>query len=192
MDRYFDNFDLSRAIGVVEYINADNEGFIYGIPFYDIETLNNIMPIYPNEAYDEDVYNKLKSSREKILFPWVISSDVTKKAGTVEFSMSFYVLDKDADQLSMEGENAVASFVLRLNLLPTTSTVLPGIELDPTIAGLEENVEVPTLMQLYSMYQTLSGDYQLYWDESADEMTLNPSNPIADYRSRVITTTNHD
>lgn len=187
MNRYYDNFDLSRAIGVIEYINADNEGFIYGIPFYDLETLNNSDPIYPDEPYDAEVYNKLKASREKILFPWVVGADVTKSAGQIQFSMSFYVLDKDADQIALEGNQAVAEFVLRLNLLPTTSQVLAGIGIQPVVSGLEKQVEIPTLIQLYQSYTTLSDKYAIYWDESADEMTKNPSNSVAEYVSRVTT-----
>lgn len=187
MDRYYDNFDLSRTIGVIEYINADREGYLYGIPFYDLETLNSSEPIYPNEAYDEDVYNKLKSSREKMLFPWVVGADATKSAGVVEFSMSFYVLDKDPEQLAIEGNNAVAEFVLRLNLQPTKSTVQSGIKIEPVVQGLETKVEAPTLIQLYQSYTKLSGKYALYWDESADEMTKNPSNDLADYESRITT-----
>ena len=185
MDRYYDGFDLSNAIGVVEYINAKNEGFMYGIPFYDVETLNTVEPIYPNEAFEDDPYNKLHSSRQKMLFPWVISSDVTAAAGTVTFAMSFYVLDKDAEQLELEGKNASAKFVLRLNLRPTTSIVEPGLNSDANLAGLEDAVETPTILQLYAMYHTLLNDYSMYWDESADEMTINPNNSAVNYNSRV-------
>lgn len=185
MDRYYDGFDLTNAIGVIEYINADNEGFLYGIPFYDIETLNTVEPIYADEATEPEVYNKLKSSKSKILFPWVVGSDVTKRAGKITFSMSFYVLDKDAEQLAFEGANATAQFVLRLNLLPTTSSVESGLTATANTTRLENAVETPTILQLYAMYHILADDYNIYWDESADEMVINPSNSAIDYNSRV-------
>ena len=186
MDRYYDHFDLSTAIGVVEYINADGDAYIYGIPFYDITTLNSNETILANEAYDETAFQEVKTSREKILFPWIVSSDVTRHPGTVTFSMSFYMLNKDAEQIAMEGLNPNVEFALRLNLLPTTSTVLAGIDIDPELEELETTVEVPTFLQLYNMYNTLSGNYVMYWDESADEMTRNPSSPVAPYAARVM------
>lgn len=186
MDRYYDHFDLSTAIGVIEYINADGEAYIYGIPFYDITTLNTNETILAREAYDETAFQEVKTSKEKILFPWIVSSDVTRHPGTVTFSMSFYVLNKDADQIALEGENPNIDFLLRLNLLPTTSTVLEGIDIDPELEELESTVEVPTFLQLYNMYNVLSGDYCLYWDESATEMEQNPNSPVAPYSARVI------
>jgi hypothetical protein len=35
------------------------------------------------------------------------------------------------------------------------------------------------------MYHILADDYNIYWDESADEMVINPSNSAIDYNSRV-------
>lgn len=190
MDRYYENLDLVNAIGAIEYINADNEGYIYGIPFYDITTLNRDSHVLAMEAYDEQIYQEIKVSEDKILFPWIVGHDVTKTAGTVTFAMSFYMLDKDADQLQAEGENASAKFLLRLNLLPTTSTVLQGIAIDPTVEQLENvDVEVPTLLEMFNMYKELSAEYVMYWDESADEMTQHPNNPVAPYRSRIRTST---
>lgn len=181
MDRYYDNLDLAQAIGVIEYINANNEAFIYGIPFYDIETLNSSY----GEYIDPSIYSKVKSSREQILFPWIISSDVTAAAGTIEFAMSFYILDKDAEQIEAEGNNAEVNFLLRLNLLPTTTEVLQGIEIDPTIEELEAKVEVPTLLELLNRYRELNQEYALYWDESASEVELNPPATVGPYQVRI-------
>lgn len=186
MDRFYDHFDLSTAIGVIEYINANGESYIYGIPFYDITTLNTNETVLAHEAYSETAFQEVKESKEKILFPWIVSSDVTRYPGTVQFAMSFYVLNKDADQIALEGENPNVDFLLRLNLLPATSTVLKGIGIDPELEELETTVEVPTFLQLYNMYNTLSGQYALYWDESATEMEENPSSPVAPYAARVI------
>lgn len=40
-NRYFDNVDLTKTTGVVQYVNASNEGGIYVIPFYDVTTKEN-------------------------------------------------------------------------------------------------------------------------------------------------------
>jgi hypothetical protein len=151
MDRYYDNLDLAQTIGVIEYINAEKEAFIYGIPFYDVETLNSAYGQHINPS----IYSKIKSSREQILFPWIINSDVTKAAGEVQFAMSFYLLNKDAEQIANE-EHPEVEFILRLNLLPTKSVVLEGIEIDPTIEELETKVEVPTLLELLNRYRELN------------------------------------
>lgn len=180
MDRYYDNLDLAQTIGVIEYINAKDEAFIYGIPFYDIETLNSSY----GEFIDPSIYSKIKSSREQILFPWIVSSDVTAAAGTVEFAMSFYMLNKDAEQIASE-QNPEVNFLLRLNLLPATSTVLEGIEIDPAIEELEAKVEVPTLLELLNRYRELNQEYALYWEESASNDVENPAPTVGPYQVRI-------
>ena len=62
MDRYYDGIDLSQSIGVIEYINANGEPYIYGIPFYDIETLNSTY----GDFIDSKVTTRLNASRDQI------------------------------------------------------------------------------------------------------------------------------
>lgn len=73
VDRFFDNIDLSTTTCVIQYINANGDGRIYPVPFYDIET---------------------KSKENKILFPWIIGSEATKAAGDVRYSLRFYKIDE--------------------------------------------------------------------------------------------------
>lgn len=71
-DRYFDDVDLTTKVGIVQYINANNEGGLFVVPFYDIET-----------------------EEGKIIFPWVISGKATEAAGNVKFAVQFYSLNDD-------------------------------------------------------------------------------------------------
>lgn len=69
-DQFFDDVDLSTKVGVIQYINADNKGGLYVIPFYDIQT-----------------------EPSKIIFPWVISGKATETAGNIKFALTFYSLN---------------------------------------------------------------------------------------------------
>ena len=97
MDRYYDGVDLSQTTGIVQYINADKEPRIYAIPFYDITTF-----------------------KDKILFPWCIEGEVTKKAGVVQYSLKFYHTYKDE-------ENNIL-FDLNLNTTMAKSKILNGLD----------------------------------------------------------------
>ena len=57
--------DLATTACVVQYINANNEGRLYTVPYYDIETF-----------HDEN----------KILIPWCIEGEATKAAGDVSYA----------------------------------------------------------------------------------------------------------
>ena len=64
-DRYFDQVDLSETVCIIQYINAENKGAIYPVPFYDIQTEEN-----------------------KIIFPWLISGTATAAPGTIKFAIN--------------------------------------------------------------------------------------------------------
>lgn len=71
VNRFYDFFDLTQAVCVINYINALGEVRTYPVPFYDVET------------FSED---------DLILFPWVIDGDATKAAGDIVYSIKFYKL----------------------------------------------------------------------------------------------------
>lgn len=73
VDRYFDATDLATTACVVQYVNAEGEGRLYPVPFYDIETF---------------------SGDNKMIFPWVIGGEATKAAGDVKYSIRFYKIDE--------------------------------------------------------------------------------------------------
>lgn len=152
MDRFYRGYDLSKSIGLIEYINAVPERHIYGIPFYDCITANKINPY---ETYDEEVCQELREDKEKVIFPWVISSDVTKRPGQVTFAMSFYVLDENGETV-----------LLQVNLQPTTTIVQENIDIDPRIPNLVDDFTIPTVEQLLVLFKSIHDtDYGLMWDE---------------------------
>ena len=102
--RYFDNVDLSTTVGIVEYINANGDSYIYPIPFYDLNTYSTYNP----ETKEEEPY---------ILFPWAIDGGATAAAGTLTFAIRFYKLAEDGKTL-----------LYNLNMQPATTQVLKGLE----------------------------------------------------------------
>ena len=66
VNRYFDHFDLSKTTCLIQYVNAANESRIYHVPFFDVET---------------------KSPESKMLFPWCIEGEATKKAGPIKYAI---------------------------------------------------------------------------------------------------------
>lgn len=121
--RFYDNIDLATTVGVIEYVNAKGEPFIYPIPFYDVSTLSK----YNAETKEEEDY---------ILFPWAVDGGATAAAGTLTFAIRFY-------KLNGSGTN----IIYNLNLLPSTTKVLEGLsskldykEYDDTLAQYSETV----------------------------------------------------
>ena len=93
--RHYDGIDLSNLCCIIQYINAAEEGRVYAVPYYDLDTCS-----------DDDM----------ILFPWVIDGEVTKKAGEVQYSVRFYLLDN------------AGRIIYNLNTLPTVGIVEEGID----------------------------------------------------------------
>jgi len=74
--RYFDGWDLSRTTCVIQYINANDEGGIYPVPYYDTTKFDGMMVI-----------------------PWCISGLVSAAPGTIQFSIRFYIVDTESKKL---------------------------------------------------------------------------------------------
>lgn len=157
MKRYYQGYDLSKATGIIEYINAKGEKYTYGIPFYDIVTLNQDC-ISPVEAYDAAVYEAIKQEQQRVVFPWVVSSDVTAAAGDIKFNISFYVVD------------AEGKLITSITTHSATSHVKQGIDINPELHGLINNLELPTIQELYDMYASLAPEERaLYWEDEVNE-----------------------
>lgn len=71
VNRFFDFYDLTQAVCVINYQNALGEYRTYVVPFYDVETFN-----------EDDL----------ILFPWIIDGEATKAAGEIKYNIEFYKL----------------------------------------------------------------------------------------------------
>ena len=81
VDRFFDNMDLSMVNCVIQYTNANGDGYLYRVPFYDKETLQE---------------------KGKLIVPWFIKAPVTAASGPVNFSFQFYVLEKTPNKVYQE------------------------------------------------------------------------------------------
>lgn len=88
IDRYFDDNDLSEQTCVIQWTNQGDEG-ISPCTEMDIETFDG-----------------------KIIFGWEITSDCTRHAGNISFSVRFYTIDE------------IGNFEYNFNTLPATSKVL--------------------------------------------------------------------
>lgn len=97
VDRYYDNIDLTNTTCVIQYINASNEARFYAVPFMDIQTLEG-----------------------KIIFPWCIEGEATKKSGNIQYSVKFYHTFKD--------EEGNILFDFNLNTLVARSKILSGLD----------------------------------------------------------------
>lgn len=96
----------------------------------------------------------------KLMFPWIISGDVTAQEGTIEFAVRFYI----SEGKQIEGTSP-AEFeyytIYDLNTKPTTSKVLYGMD---NLADKEtEKFEATALEAIYSRLNELEGNYNLYW-----------------------------
>lgn len=136
--RYFDSIDLTNTIGIIQYINADNEGRVYAIPYYDVDTL---------------------SETNEIIFPWEIDGEATKTAGDVKYSIRFYVLDSNRVDKKL---------VYNLSTLASTSKVLHGIKIDPKELEANEdptnnkNYAATYLEQILEVSKKIA-DKDVYW-----------------------------
>lgn len=113
VDRYYDNIDLATTTCIVQYINAANEPRIYAVPFMDIYTYEG-----------------------KILLPWCIEGEATKKSGNIQYSLKFYHTFKDKDGNIL--------FDFNLNTAVAKSKILAGLDVvkqDPNYDYLASEIE---------------------------------------------------
>ena len=130
VDRYHDSMDLAMTCCVIQYINAEGSSRIYPVPFYDTVT---------------------KREENKMLIPWLINGEVTKKEGMVEYSLRFYAVNVDNQ-----------TFSYSLNTIPVTSKVLYGLNVEKQeVYDYEAEFKDCILYRL----SRLEGDYNLYWLE---------------------------
>lgn len=92
IDRYFDNHDLSEQMCVIQWLNQNDEG------------------ISPCTALDVETFEG------KIIFGWEITSDCTRHAGDLRFSVRFYSIDD------------IGGFIYNFNTLPAVSKVLDTLD----------------------------------------------------------------
>lgn len=109
--RFYDHIDLSQLCCVIQYINADGDGRIYAVPYYDVDT------------YGDD---------DMMLFPWLIDGEATKSAGTVTFSVRFFEVDSTGSYLLYNLNTLPAQGKVKNGIDFTYDEVFHPIELNAT------------------------------------------------------------
>lgn len=135
--RYADNMDLASTVGVVEYVNAKGQAFVYAIPFYDVDTCSRYNP----DTKEEEDY---------ILFPWAIDGGATAAAGTLTFAIRFYKLNSGGESLQYN-----------LNLIPQQTKVLAG--LDSEVNYNEYNDTLAEYAEQVLSYLKDASDIGVFW-----------------------------
>lgn len=139
VDRFFDMRDLSTCACWIEYVNADKESYYFSTvfkPFLDME------------------------GNEKLAIPWVISKEVTKIAGTVEFAFHFYNTIQTNDTT---GNPIGVQYSFILNTKAAKSKVLNGISIVAPASDATAYFAESRLEQIEQDLATLAGKYVLYW-----------------------------
>lgn len=144
-DRFFDSFDLSTAVVWIQYRNAQNEELIY---------MANPIVVTDNDYRVENIIGAGQNGSELVLIPWPIGYDVTKKAGTVEFSFQFFRLSKDRK-----------SFAYIINTQSAKSKVVAGLDIDIPEGDYDTSFAAGLLEKLSQLYEDIQDEYELYWIE---------------------------
>lgn len=135
VNRYFDGMDLSKTTCVIQYINANNQGALYPVPYCDIQKLAN---------------------EGMMIIPWSISGLVTAAPGPVKFSIRFYKVSQD------EANNQPAELVYNLNTQVASSKILYGIDLSEEMIDYTQ-VDASVLAQVYAALNEYSNSNAWDW-----------------------------
>ena len=186
VDRFFDNMDLSMANCVIQYTNAEGKGYLYHVPFYDRETLQ------------ED---------GKLIIPWFIKDPVTRASGPIHYSFQFFQIDRDEiasyEEVKIKEEEYIPSFyytyneenknysldmstaydkdkkyfkqyykilgyAYNLNTQPVKSQVLHSLGLNRLDANQNEEPQVTILNEIYDELGKVQREilsWDIYWEE---------------------------
>lgn len=108
VDRYYDYMDLNNTVCIVQYLVQDEDiPRIYVVPYFDTATCR---------------------AEDKILIPWVVGGKATAQEGIVEYSIRFYKVKREGDDIKL---------IYNLSTLPATSKVLPSLQGDGEIMNAE-------------------------------------------------------
>ena len=143
-DRFYDNIDLYNAQCWIRYENAAKEKHVYPTTL---------------------LVGSSENEHDKILIPWAIGNEVSKKTGIVKFAFHFFELSEDNNR-----------FLYILNTRPAESKILVGLNFNPIEFLKDENSSeeeyIPErkwladeLHRLEEAYSVLSNNYELYWTD---------------------------
>lgn len=144
VDRYYGNMDLSLTTCVVNFINANNEGYVYFIPYCDVYMFDG-----------------------KIILPWNISGAATKKAGIVSYSLMFYLMEDLPAADELDTAEGLGKITYRLSTQMAQSEVMYGMDLEEVANdetfGFESNLE-----QLHTLLASIGQSFEeaiVYWTD---------------------------
>ena len=144
VDRFYDNMDLTQTTCIIQYVNANNESYVYAVPFMDAFT-----------------------HKDKLIIPWQISGAATAYPGNVTFIFRFFIMDNDSYRVDSQNQTLIpgddgVKFYYNLATLPATSKVLHGLA--PEFLSDEYKATIGDFT--YIMLQELNSvrrDSMLYW-----------------------------
>lgn len=110
IDRFVDYMDLSNTVCVIEYVLPQD---VNRVPYY------YVVPFYDTSKFLED---------NKMIFPWVVGAQATKKSGTLEYTIRFFKVEG-------EGEKAILDYSLSFS--PAYTQVLSGLNVNEEALGEE-------------------------------------------------------
>lgn len=162
--RHHDGVDLATMCCVIQYINADGEGRVYAVPYYDVDTF-----------VEED----------KILFPWVIDGEATKSAGDVQFSVRFFKLDTSGSYLMYNLNTLPAKAAVQHGIEMTYDEVYEKIEL--SAATYRKGVYY--ILNKNRTFELATENFdasQTYYDKHVIDVTAGQSNWTATFLDQMI------
>lgn len=132
-DRFFDNIDLNNGTCWIQYINASGEMFYFAAPIM-IDVAN----------YGSD----------KILIPWIVSKEVSKTPGNVQYAIQFFKVSEDG-----------LKYLYILNTSVASTKVLSSLPVVAPENDAKEYFSKGEIQALWDRYYFLEKKSDLYWLE---------------------------
>lgn len=151
--RFHDYMDLANTTCVIQYNTPDKISHLYRVPFYDIVT---------------------ESATNSMIFPWNVDQTVTQYAGIVEFTIRFFIADREIikEEIKIDettGEE-IKDIQVKYNLLynlttiPATAQVLEGMEVNEEHLKSEYDFPAENYETLFSEINKIKNERAgTYW-----------------------------
>ena len=161
VDRFYDSMDLAQTNCVIQYVT--NEGsFIYNVPFCDTTTFGNGVT---------DEQGNIIDSNPKMIIPWSVSGFATKSAGTIKYSIRFYLINEasvlDGNGNATRPDNAAFSY--SLSTRAATSTILDTLSADNDFVIDEVAYHINDNNKYFELINTINqmvDNSTIYWIEA--------------------------
>ncbi len=115
-DRYFDNYDLSDLVCVVQYINPENDEYLANC-----------------------VVNTYLENENKIRFGWTITQNVTGTPGKVTFAIRFYKVENQEIVYSLNTQPATVTIADGLYLMANEEFNTTATDIEASLGRLQSS-----------------------------------------------------